>query len=273
MGSKNKKTQAAHERATLTSVVNMVKERDLNNFFGFTFEETERFCRAFQSLEQNSDTSFPDFYGDSSCIELFRISSSKPAKNGGSSQMKQDGKLKAKVEEDALLAASEPTPMLRTYRGDMHPRHSYEDLTRSLRSQCLKHLESLRKCSAQFETSAFVIECNEVDLQCAFAPAENAELNGLRFGDLFPTYEDGRQRGLYRLSRDVENLFWLETNLPEVDFIVFKGFEHIEAINHHRADALAAFLPWRLVSAWAPSMTTVTSIYPQHDIKELQRNE
>ena len=50
MGSKNKKTQAAHERATLTSVVNMVKERDLNNFFGFTYEETERFCRAFQSL-------------------------------------------------------------------------------------------------------------------------------------------------------------------------------------------------------------------------------
>lgn len=116
----------------------------------------------------------------------------------------------------------------------------------------------------------FVIEYGELDLHCAFAPVDDVEFDGVRVGDLFPIYEGSRSHGSYRLSRDKENLLWLQEEILNVDFIVFMSPDRIEFINHHRADAIAACLPWRLVTAQAPSITAVTSILVSSPAKEQQ---
>ena len=111
-----------------------------------------------------------------------------------------------------------------------------------------------------FSTKVFVIEYPEVDLQCLFTPIDDVDYKDVGTGDLVAIYEANQEHGLYRLSRDKKNLLWLQSNLADVNFIVFVNPERIEAINHHRADVLAAFLPWKLESVRAPSITFATSI-------------
>lgn len=259
MNSKNKEDQARRERETLDSVRAVLNGQDLNCFYGFTQDDVDKLLAAFQGLQQNDQTTFPDFYSDSSCVELFSISSSEESKRGGSSQMMQDGQLRAEVERNDALASMEMQPTARTYQR-LHPTHSYADLTRSLRSHCVQHLKSLEKCEKSFDTSVFIIECRELDLHCAFAATESIDCDGIRVGDLFPIYEGNKPYGLYRLSRDRENLLWLQSQLGVVDFIIFVGSDHIEAINPHRADVIVAYLPWRLVTAQALTITSITSI-------------
>lgn len=260
MVSKNQREQAQHEQSVLGSILSMIDNCDLSTFYGFTHEETEKLRSAFQSLRQNDETTFPDFYSDSACVELFRISSSETARHGGPQQMMQDGSLRAKIRKDDLDAVNNSDCTARRYFR-IHPKHSYEDLTKSLQCNCLKHLESLRQCEKHFDTKIFVIEYPEVDLHCLFAPIDDIDYNSVGVGDLIPTYEDDKNYGLYRLSRDKKNLLWLQSNLSNVDFVVFVGPKRIEAINHHRADVLSAFLPWKPVFAQAPSITVATSIH------------
>ena len=260
MSSQNKTSQALHERTVLDCVVDMVQGGNLDNFFGFTSEDTKRFCEAFESLQQNQETKFPDFYNDSACIELFRISSSEVLRHGGALQEMQDGELRKTIAKDDAEAEKGFAHERRTYIKE-HPAHSYENLSKSLRSQCGKHLASLRSCKKEFKTRIFVIEYREVDIQCAFKPAGTCDYEGLRIGDLLPIYKERRQWGLYRLSRDKVNLLWLQSNLQDVDFLVFLGNKHIEAINHRNADVLAKFLPWELIPMQAPSFTLATSVY------------
>ena len=260
MVSKNQREQAQHEQSVLDSILSMIDNSDLSTFYGFTHEETEKLRSAFQSLRQNDETTFPDFYSDSTCVELFRISSSETARHGGPQQMMQDGSLRTKIRKDDLDAVNDNDCTARRYFR-IHPRHSYEDLTKSLQCNCLKHLESLRRCERYFDTKIFVIEYPEVDLRCLFAPVGDIDYNSVGVGDLIPTYEDDKNYGLYRLSRDKKNLLWLQSNLPDIDFIIFVGPKCIEAINHHRADVLGAFLPWKPAFAQAPSITVATSVH------------
>ena len=260
MVSKNQREQAQHEQCVLDSILNMIDDGDLSAFYGFTYEETEKFRSAFQSLRQNDEMTFPDFYNDSACVELFRISSSETARRGGPQQMMQDGSLRAKIRKDDLDAVNNNDCTARRYFR-IHPKHSYEDLTKSLQCNCLKHLESLRQCERHFGTKVFVIEYPEVDLHCLFPPADSPDYDGVGVGDLIPTYEDGKNYGLYRLSRDKKNLLWLQSNLSDIDFIVFAGPKRVEAINHHRANVLGTFLPWKPVFAQALSITVATSVH------------
>ena len=272
MGSKNKDSQAEHERWVLEQVTEAAENSNLDDFYGFTCDDVARLQSAFQSLEQNPNTTFPDFYSETACVELFNISSSEETKRGGSSQKREEGKLKAAIKKGDDEAAKGMQPLVRTYCFT-HPSHSYDNLTESLRSHCRQHLNSFRACGGSFKAIVFVIEYGELDLHCAFVPAADVEFDGVRVGDLFPIYENGKSRGPYRLSRDRENLLWLQEELSDVEFIVFMRPNRIEFINHHRADAIAACLPWRLVTAQAPSITAVTSTLISPQAKERQSNE
>lgn len=59
MGSKNKDAQAEHERGILDQIVKAVEDPNLDDFYGFTYDDVERLQSAFQSLEQNPNTTFP----------------------------------------------------------------------------------------------------------------------------------------------------------------------------------------------------------------------
>lgn len=269
MGSKNKDVQAEHERWVLTQIEKAVQNPNLSDFYGFTCEDVARLQSAFQSLEQNPNTTFPDFYSESACVELFNISSSEETKHGGSLQKMEEGRLKAAIEKGDEEAAKGMRPVTRTYCRT-HPGHSYADLTESFRSHCRRHLDSFKACERNYRISVFVVEYSEADLHCAFVPAAGTEMDGMQFGDLLPIYEGDRSYGLYRLSRDKENLLWLQDELVDVDFIVFMGLSHIEFINHHRAEAIAALLPWRLVVAQAQCITVATSTPISFPTKEQQ---
>lgn len=272
MVSKNKEIQAKHEKGVLDAVVNEIRKRNLSNFYGFTSEELERFCSAFESLEQNEQTTFPDFSNEKSSVELFNISSSKMTRHGGPEQMRQDGIIRAEIAKAKAVFEKECVPAKRSIV-ETHPKHSYSDLTASLRRQCLKHLNSLKECERNFETNVFVIEYKEADIQCIFTPVDNVNYDGLVIGDLNPVYQNGKQYGLYRLSRDAENLRWLKSELSDVDFIVFVGLSHIDVINHRRAEAIAAFLPWQLVSVQAPAITHASLTYQPLVIKDQKPDE
>lgn len=255
MGSKNKDAQAQHEQATLDTVRTMLDEYDLNNFYGFTQKDAERLRSAFQSLQQNKQTTFPDFYSDSALVELFDITSSVEVKRGGSLQAMQDGELHSCVKRDIAEAIETGKESTRSHRR-IHPAHSYENLTKSLRTHCLHHLDSLKKCEdSENKMTVFVIECREIDLYGAFKIVD-----GVSVGDLLPTYDNSTTRGLYRLSRDKDNLLWLQSELNAVDFVIFVGASHIEVINHHRADVIAAYLPWKVTYSQALAATVATSV-------------
>lgn len=253
----HKEAQDIREQEVVKRVHNFLKRQDLNCFYGFSAEDIERLAEAFSSLAQNDGTTFPDFYSPNACVELFSVSSSISGRKG-SVQMEQDGKLRMKIAQDDEKAVSLCDLKRRAY-ACVHPEHTYEALTNNLRNQITKHVGSKRACSKQFDTSVFVIDLNELDLGCMFRPLELVDLDGLRIGDLEPTYADGKSYGLYRLSRDRENLEWLAQYVNDVDYIVFCGLNFIEAINLHHVREVVAFLPWKLVTAVNDAVTYASS--------------
>ena len=253
----HKEDQEIREQEVMKRVHEFLKRQDLNYFYGFSAEDVERLAEAFSSLVQNNDTTFPDFYSSNSCVELFSVSSS-ISERKGSAQMKQDGKLRVKIAQDDEKAVSSCDFKRRTYLC-AHPEHTYEALTNNLREQVAKHVRSKHACSKTFATSVFVVDLNEIDLSCKFCPLELVDLEGLRIGDLEPVYANGESYGLYRLSRDRENLNWLAQCVNDVDYIVFCGLNVVEAINLHHVREIVAFLPWKLVPAANYSLTFVSS--------------
>lgn len=244
----HKEDQDIREQKVKERVHDFLMRRDLNYFYGFSAEDVERLVEAFSSLAQNDGTTFPDFYSSTSCVELFSISSSISDERKGSAQMKQGSELRAKIARDDEKAASSYDFKRRTYTCT-HPEHSYEALTNNLRNLVAKHVRSKRECGKWFDTSVFVIDLNEFDLSCMFRPLELVDLDGLRIGDLEPVYANGKPYGLYRLSRDRENLEWLAQHVNDVDYIVFCSLNVIEAINLHHVREIVEFLPWKLVAA------------------------
>lgn len=254
----HKEDQDFREQEVMERVRAFLKRQDLNCFYGFSAEDIERLAEVFSSLLHNGDTTFPDFYSSDSCVELFSISSSISDERNGSAQMRQDGELRSKIAQDDENAVSLRDFKRRTYVC-AHPEHSYEALTNCLRGQVTKHVESKRACSKRFATSVFVIDLNELDLSCMLRPLELVDLDGLRIGDLETVYEGGKPHGLYRLSRDRENLEWLAQYVNDVDCIVFCGLNVIEAINLHHVREIVAFLPWKLVTAANYAVTFASS--------------
>lgn len=254
----HKEDQDIREQKVMKRVHDFLKRQDLNYFYGFSAEDVERLAGALSSLVQNDGTTFPDFYSSNSCVELFSISSSISDERKGSMQMKQDGELREKIARDDEKAAILCDFRRRTY-WRAHPEHSYEALTNNLRDQVAKHVGSKRVCGKRFDTSVFVIDLNELDLSCMFHPHGFVDLDGLRIGDLEPVYADGKSQGLYRLSRDRENLEWLAQHVNDVDYIVFCSLNVVEAINLHHVREIVAFLPWKLVTAANNAVTFVSS--------------
>lgn len=254
----HKEDQDIREQEVMKRVHDFLKSQDLNYFYGFSAEDVERLAEAFSMLVQNDGTTFPDFYSSNSCVELFSISSSISDEHKGSVQMRRDGELRARIARDDEKAASSSDFKRRTY-ACTHLQHSYEALTNNLREQVAKHIRSKHACSKTFATSVFVIDLSELDLSCMFHPLELVDLDGLRIGDLEPVYADGKTRGLYRLSRDRENLEWLAQCVNDVDYIVFCGLNVVEAINLHHVQEITAFLPWRLVAAANYAVTFASS--------------
>lgn len=250
-------SQAIHEQGVVERVCKFLRQ-DFDYFYGFTQGDVTRLNEVFSDLTQNSETTFPDFYGQDACVELFRISSSATKKHGGAPQMKQDGDLASEIADDDEEAAKSCNFETRTYTRT-HPAHSYEALTENLRYQVEKHVKSKRLSGKVFDTCIFVVENSEVDLCCMFQPLDSIDIEGLRVGDLMPMYGIGRRDGLYRLSRDKANLEWLAQYTNDIDYLVFCGINTIEAINLHHVKEIVALLPWKLVAKPSPTITIVSS--------------
>ena len=253
----HKEDQDIREQEVMKRVYDFLKRQDLNYFYGFSAEDVDRLTEAFSSLAQNDDTTFPDFYSSNSCVELFSISSS-ISERKGSVQMRQDGELRTRIARDDEKAASSSDFKRRTY-ACTHPLHSYEALTNNLQEQVAKHIRGKHACSKTFATSVFVVDLDELDLGCKFCTLELVDLEGLQIGDLEPVYANGKSHGLYRLSRDRENLEWLAQCVNDVDYIVFCGLNVVEAINLHHVREIVAFLPWKLVTAANYAVTFASS--------------
>lgn len=255
-----RENQAEHERSVLRRIRCSINESNLDMFFGCAREDVDRIRLALDEVKQNPETSFPDFFSSGACVELFRISSSEQGRRGGPAQMRQDGELKKTIAEDDASAAKEENYEARAYCR-IHPRHSYENLTACLKKVFEKHIDSLQEHGGEYETTVFVIECPECDLHGMLLPDSEVDYDGLAMGDLAPSYAPGRKTGLYRLSRDKENLRWMSSYVDRVDYIVFVGAQCVEVINLHRVDSLIAFLPWKVRFAGACSMTYSSSMY------------
>lgn len=256
----NKESQEKREQLVMARVLDFLQRQDLDYYFGFSFDDVNRLNEAFSGLIQNKETTFPDFRGRSSCVELFSVSSSAAKRRKGAAQMRQDAELAAEIEHDDEEAVKSDNYERRTYLRS-HPTHSYDDLTKNLRRQVEKHVKSKRSSDEAFDTCVFVIDRDEADLRCMFwTPDDSVDIDGLCVGDLMPMYENRKQEGLYRLSRDKENLEWLAQYSDDVDYIVFCCFNTIEAINLHHVREIVAFLPWKLITAPAPAITMASAI-------------
>lgn len=191
MRMKNKDSQAIREQRVVERICEFLCHQDLDYFYGFTQSDVTRLNKVFSCLTQNSETTFPDFYGQDSCVELFSVSSSSTEKHKGMAQMRQDHELASEVERGDEEAAIFRNYETRTYTRT-HPAHSYEALTENLHHLVEKHVKSRRSSGKIFETCVFVLDKNEVDLRCMFQPADHIDIEGLRIGDLTPMYETGR---------------------------------------------------------------------------------
>ena len=256
----NKEEQAAHERCVLQIAKHFVDTADIRSFYGFSQSDIEALKESFRDLDQNSETKFPDFSNSHACVELFAVSSSECIRHGGPTQMMQDGKLRDQIKRDDSVAMEEGNQSVRSY-ARIHPNHSYNNFCKSFRKGFDKHLKSLQEAERDFATVVFVVEYPECDLECAFMPDVDINCDGLTMGDLAPVYADGKTHGLYRLSRDRENLLWLANNASAVDYVVFIGVGRAEAINIHEAGTVAAFLPWRLLAIGNISITLAESSF------------
>lgn len=256
----NKESQESREQRVIERVQDFLQRQDLDYYFGFSCDDVATLHEAFSGLSQNKEkTTFPDFRGRSSCVELFSVSSSAAKIRKGATQMRQDAELAAKIAHDDEETVKSSNYKTRTY-SRCHPEHSYGDLTRNLRYQVEKHVKSKRSSDEAFDICVFVIDRDEADLRCKFwTPDDSVNLDGLRVGDLMPTYENGKRDGLYRLSRDKENLEWLAQYSDDVDYIVFCCFNTIETINLHHVKEIVAFLPWKLITTPAPAITMASS--------------
>lgn len=257
----NKETQAAHELAILNDLKQLLcEEYNLKHYFACSQDDVESIKAALLSAEQNQGTTFPDFSAEACCIELFAISSSEQGRKCGPLQSKQDGDLQRKIANDDERAALAKNAETRVYT-QVHPQHSYEHLSRSLRENFENHLNSLRRSKNEYLTRIFVVEYPEVDLYCCFGPDSDLRYEGLCMGDFTAEYSNGRDNGLYRLSRDKENLNWLGEYADEVDYVIFYGVHSMEVINLHNVGQITGFLPWRMRSYPAMAITYATSIF------------
>lgn len=252
--------QGEHELSVLRRVRCGIEGFDISMFFGCTSEDVDRIRSALKEVRQNPETSFPDFFSPRACVELFRISSSDQGRRGGAAQMRQDAELKKVIAKDDASASGKEDYEVRTYCR-VHPRHSYENLTACLEEVFKKHIDSLQKHGREYETTIFVIEYPEWGLRGMLQPDSEVDCNGLVMGDLIPFYTPEEKYGLYRLSRDKENLRWMSNYADQVDYVVFVGAQCVEAINLHRIDSLIAFLPWKTCFIESFSMTCARSMY------------
>lgn len=259
MSSKNKEEQARHEREVMKAVSEFFNNPASDCFFGFTHDDKRELIEVFEKLEQNEETTYPDFFGPHGCVEIFRISSSQEGRKGGPKQRIYDSKLMSEVIRDDKSEEESGNLAARQYCR-VRPTHSYEALTEHLRKQFLKHLESMRKVERDSATTVFVVELDDPDLECMFVPANRTVPDDISFGDLWPAYSGEKRWGLYRLSRDRKNLQWLARRSERVHYVIFLGPGGIEAINLRRVDGLVLFLPWDLVACGKTGCTVVSSI-------------
>ena len=259
MSSKNKREQAQHERDVMNAVSEFLSELAPDRFFGFTQDNKCELARVFEKLEQNEETTYPDFFGPHGCVELFRISSSQEGRKGGPKQRIDDSKLMCEVNRNDKSEEALGSPTAQQYC-HIRPAHSYEALTEHLRKQFSKHLESMHKGEFDSAITVFVVELNDPDLECMFVPVNGAVPDGISFGDLWPAYSDGKRHGLYRLSRDKENLQWLAQWSESVHYVIFVGPAGVEAVNLRHINVMASFLPWELVACGKTGCTVVESI-------------
>ncbi len=259
MNSKNKRAQARYEREVMKAVSGFLSNPTSDRFFGFTHDDKLELAEVFEKLEQNKETTYPDFFGPHGCVELFRISSSQEGRKGGPKQRICDSKLMSEVIRDDKNEEESGNLAARQYCR-VRPTHSYEALTEHLRKQFSKHLESMRKGEFDSALTVFIVELNDPDLECMFVPASGTVPDGISFGDLWPAYSGGKRWGPYRLSRDRGNLQWLARQIERVHYVVFLGPAGIEVINLGRVDALVPFLPWDLVACGKTGCTVVRSI-------------
>lgn len=253
----NKESQATHEQRILGCVKSFVDKEDLDYFYGFSQSDIDCIQSIFSALKQNEKTTFPDFYGPMHCVELFRVSSSEENRKG-SIQMRQDAELQSTICREDKQAAQSNNQGIRHYIRT-RPTHSYTALIENLQHQFTKHLKSKNQTDQEYDTTIFVIELPEADLECMLCPAENVNIEGLRIGDLQPKYTGKELSGLYRLSRDKSILEWMGQFSSEVDFVFFVTPYVIEAINLHHISEIAAFLPWCLNICRKPSFTVASS--------------
>ena len=258
MSSKNKGEQARHEREVMKAVSEFFNNPASDCFFGFTHDDKRELTEVFEKLKQNEETTYPDFFGPHGCVELFRISSSREGRKGGPKQQIEDGKLISEVNRDDK-SEELGAPAARQYCR-VRPAHSYEALTEHLRKQFSKHLESMRKGEFDSALTVFVVELADPDLECMFVPTNRTVPDGISFGGLWPAYSGEERLGLYRLSRDRENLQWLARQGKGVHYVIFLGPAGIEAINLRRVEVLVPFLPWDLVACGKTGCTVVESI-------------
>ena len=256
----NKETQAAHELAILNDLKQLLcEEYNLKHYFACSQDDVESIKAALLSAEQNQGTTFPDFSAEACCIELFAISSSEQGRKCGPLQSKQDGDLQRKIANDERAALTKNAET-RVYT-QVHPQHSYEHLSRSLRENFESHLNSLRRSKSEYLTRIFVVEYPEADLHCCFGPDSDLRYEGLCMDDFTAVYSNGRDNGLYHLSRDKENLNWLGKYADEVDYVIFYGAHSTEVINLHNVGHITGFLPWRMRSYPAMAITYATSTF------------
>lgn len=274
----NKEKQAQHEQEVMGRVIDSLSSSGSDCYFGFTKEDMSELIEVFEELEQNQETTYPDFMGPHGCVELLEISSSPEIRNKGPEQKKQDGELAKKIRHEDEEAAK---------AGDMSPRqycrkrsmHSYKALTRHLRKQFEKHVRSMHKSEREHAATVFVIELRESDLECMIVPVETIPAEekslaeGLSVGDLWPSYSKGKVTGRYRLSRDKDNLQWLAQKDEGVHYVIFVGPAGIEAINLRRVDALAPFFPRQFIACGKAGITVVrsTPINFQMEVSDEQR--
>ena len=240
--SKNKREQAIRERNVVCAIRSFLNQANEDHFYGCEEVDIRKLRELFDTLEQNHETTFPDFESNNACVELFKITSSKEKKNS-STQQKQDARFRKDVESRAAVIS-------KVQRFCCHREtHSYKYLSKSLKRLCNNHYQSLKECGTKYTTKVFVIDHAEPDLHFSCP--------------------DGRCHGVYRLSTDKENLQWLKDNLAEVDYVFFitpmawQQEPYIEVIKLSEIPKIISALPEGIVFCWAVSSTLSPAFSPK----------
>lgn len=186
-------------------------------------EDIEILSRAFSRATRNPQpTAFPDYVFDNGFIELFKITSSKETKKGGSIQMMEDAKFKKEVasEEAAFKEGCDRNPgcagsKSKEWKKIDKTEHSYDNLSISIHKNIEKHIGSLSKYSGSRELGVFFIE----DLE------SNMNTFCVSNGILTKTWY------WYALSKDRKALEYIHSFKEQIQYLVYhyvNGYEIIK---------------------------------------------